>query len=327
MGSLVDWLVRIAESDSIDELDEQFHRALRNPAAALATSERSLSPAEIAEIEASPELAALSGAVHLRSLEALEFWRPLLKHCMTGKSLAPVDDLQRIQKEASTLVSRLELRPPSPIRDEVLRLARDSEERVRRWLPSRDSRSTVPSAATRYSRGAFEKLDEDGNPIERPPMPEDEGPPPESAVRRVLGWGLTAAVVFALGWAVWMKASEEPKAPPLSHYQAFISEITERSIADGELGLTVGSSWTAKPKEVRGKELHRLLKSGEDSGRFRAIRVLDGAGTAIVTIEASSPPDWLTEADNPERKVERSKPLIEDGQLARPLRPDEIPID
>ena len=246
---------------------------------------------------------------------------------MTGKSLAPVDDLQRIQKEASTLVARLELRPPSPIRDEVLRLAREAEERVQRWLPSRDSRSKAPSTATRYSRGAFEKLDEDGNPIERPPEPEDEGPPPESTVRRVLGWTLTAAVVLGLGWAVWMKATEAPKAPPLSHYQAFISETTERSIADGELALKVGSSWIAKPKELRTEQLDRLLKSGEDSGRFHAIKVWNDVGTVLVTVEASSPPDWLTESENPEREAEGSEPLIEDGELARPLRPDEIPID
>ena len=75
------------------------------------------------------------------------------------------------------------------------------------------------------------------------------------------------------------------------------------------------------------EQLDRLLKSGEDSGRFHAIKVWDDAGTLLVTLEASSPPDWLTESDNPEREAEGSEPLIEDGELARPLRPDEIPID
>ena len=284
----------------------------------------------LSSIEESAALAALSAAVYLRSVEATVFWRPLLKHCLTGKSTAPLMDLQSTAQQAEVLVRSLSLREAGPVRDEVLRLASEASLMARKWLPNRGPARPKTSSAARYRRGAFEKTeDEEGNLIIRPPPGAPSGAArPESTTRRVLSWAGTGVALFAMLCGVWVYSTKEPPALPLSHYQAFLPEANSKRIQGTELVLTVNGTWEQKPEERRASELERLLDAGGTTERYVAVRILDDAGIVEARIERGSAPEWgaveRTERPGTAAPVLESS---EDGMLKRPLRANEIPVD
>jgi hypothetical protein len=329
VSSLADWLATISSSDQLDNLDPGFHRALRVPAKELVARGCEFGVAELGEVDSSSELSALSAAVHLRSFEVVAFWRPLLKSCLTGKSAAPLADLQSTTRQASALVDRLSVRPSSPVRDEVLRLATEAEERTGKWLPQSANAAGLPTAPTRYSRGAFERTeDEDGNPLVRPPpAPEEVGPPPESALRSAVGWLMTAVAVAAMAVGLWTYSNQAPQPLPLSHYQAFLSEAVDKRIVGTELVLTVGAAWPTKTVERRATELERLWGGGGTTEPYDAIRVVDEQGALLARYEPPGGPEW-SETLRPKTPGTEA-PASEDssdGMLKTPLRADEIPL-
>lgn len=329
VSSLADWLATISSSDPLDNLDPGFHRALRVPAKELVATGREFGVAELAEVDSSPALSALSAAVHLRSFEVVTFWRPLLKSCLTGKSVAPLADLQSTNRQAAALVDRLTVRPPSPVRDEVLRLATEAEDRTGKWLPRSANTPDLEAASTRYSRGTFERTeDEDGNPIVRPPPnPEEEGPPPESALRSAVGWIMTAVAVAAMAVGLWTYSNQVPEPLDLSHYQAFLSEALDKRIVGTELVLTVGAAWPTKTAERRATELERLFGGGGTTEPYEAIRVVDEQGGLLARYEPPGRPEW-SEALRPKTPgTEAPAPsAASNGMLQTPLRADEVPL-
>ena len=328
--SLSDWLVTISESEQLADLDSNFHRALRDPARELLSQDGPLGPAEIGRIESSPRLSALSAAVHLRSLEVVKFWRPLLKSCLTGKSTAPLADLQSTIGLASALADRLSARPASPVRDEVLRLVTEAEERTKRWLPKVSVGETRSTSAARYRRGAFERTeDEDGNPIERPPpSPEEAMPPPESALRSTVGWLMTALAIAAIVVGAWSYSSQAPEPLSLSHYQAFLSEAVKKEIIGTELVLVVAEDWAGKSEGRRAAELQRLIGGGGLTEPYEAVRILDEQGSVLARLEPPGGPEWAAALAAKSGGSERpASPPSSGGMLEKPLRSDEIPFD
>lgn len=350
VASLTTWLGKIAEAEVIDDLDPKFHSALRSHAASLHGSDRSFQPTDLAAVDSSTELSALSAAAHLRSLEVVAFWQPLLKHCLTGRSTAPLADLQSSSREAQVLVEALSKRPAGPVRDEVLRLATEAEERTSKWLPRSPAGPAAPTAATRYSRGTFERNeDEDGNPIERPPPePREKPPPKDSPLRVALGWLATAGAIAAIAFGVWAYSQRAPEPLPLSHYQAFVSDATGKTIEGSELVLTVAPAWEQKAVAVRAAELERLVTGRGTTDSYESVRVVDASGAILARKEPGAEPSWATESPRPgaaglradqlgDRDEFEAPPSAEgedkaegdrsDGTLKRPLRADEIPLD
>ena len=319
--SLSDWLVTISQSEQLEDLDSNFHRALRVPARELLSRGGDLGLAELAQVESSPVLSALSAAVHLRSLEVVKFWRPLLKSCLTGQSAAPLADLQSTSSQASVLAKRLADRPVSPVRDEVLRLVTEAEDRTKKWLP-RASAGETRSKVSRYRRGAFERTeDEDGNPIVRPP-------PPESALRSAVGWLMTVAAIAAMAYGAWTYSSRTPEPLPLSHYQAFLAEAVEKEIVGTELMLVVSEDWAVKSEERRSEELQRLIGGGGTTEAYVAIRVSDEQGTLLARLKPPGGPEWSGALFLKSGGSEGPSPSASSGgMLEKPLRSDEIPLD
>jgi hypothetical protein len=330
VSSLRDWLGRIASEESLSDLDPKFHALLRPPAQQLWSSGQSFSASALAGVEDSAQLSALSAAVHLRSLEAVEFWGPLLKQCLTGRSTAPLADLRRTATQAEALIAALTQRAPSPVRDEVLRLADEAATRTKKWLPQRGA-GPKPSSVTpaRYRRGTFEPEDEFGQPIPRPPAPEEEQvPAPESRRRRVVSWIVTLLSALGLLWGVWLYANQEPPSLPVTHYQAFLSETVGKTLDGEDLVLTVNEQWREKSEKVRGNELVRLLEQEGSAETYLKVRIVDTQGKVLARMERGGAPEW-TEALNSERQGMES-PLLEHdeaGILKKPLRAGEIPID
>jgi hypothetical protein len=329
-GSLRDWLGRISSADSLDGLDAEFHCALRSPARELFETGELYEGQELSAIAQSAALSALSAAVHLRSLEVVAFWRPLLKHCLTGKSPAPLLDIQSTARQAQLLVDALTPRPPGPVRDEVLRLAHEAAQRTDKWLPSAREGPVRDTRATRYSRGTFErKEDEDGNLIVRPPAsPREKGPSPESPMRVALGWGMTLAAVAAMAFGVLAYSNKPPQPLSLSHYQAFLEEAVAKRIEGTELVLTVNEHWSGKPAQERGVELLRLVGGGGSTDDYDAIRILDQEGSVIARLDSGGLPQWSPELiPGAPGTGEPASNTAEGGMLEKPLRADEIPLD
>ena len=335
-ASLQDWLLRIAEAEDIADLDSSLHKAVRLHAQALHETGGSFGTAEIVGMESSAQLSALSAALHLRSLDVVSFWGPLLKHCLTGRSMAPLSDLQDTVQQAHALASVIGERPAGPVRDEVLRLATEAGERLEKWLPKATSADS-PKAATRYSRGTFERSeDEDGNPIERAPeVPEKRGKPPESKLQSVLGWLLTLGVVAGLGAAVWMFSQKEPPPPTLGDYQSAVSTVQGEQVQDTQLVLTMDDSWISASREDRLADLKRLWGLVGTDGPLESIRVEAADGSMMAIHERGSDPDWgeerlradqLGDRDDfsaPEADGDEETPTPA-GQLARPLTAEEV---
>lgn len=330
VSSLSDWLAAISQSEHLKELDPKFHRALQVPARELLSRGGEFGFSDLQQVESSPALSALSAAVHLRSLEVVEFWRPLLKSCLTGQSTAPLADLQSTSGQASLLVERLNERPASPVRDEVLRLASEAEDRTKKWLPRTSVGEARSTTVARYRRGAFERTeDEDGNAIVRlPPPPEEMGPPPESGLRSAAGWLMTAAAIAAMAFGAWTYSSQIPEPLPLSHYQAFLAETVEKKIVGTELVLVVNEDWSEKTEARRAAELQRLLGGGGTTEPYEAIRVSDEQGIVLARMEPPGGPEWfaalLLKSGGPEGPA---PPVSAGGMLEKPLRAHEISLD
>jgi len=328
--SLTEWLAQIFSEDQIEGLDPKFHRALREPAQKLLDVGCDFEAADIAGVDSSPEISALSAAVHLRSVEASEFWGPLLKSCHTGKSIAPLADIQSIARQADTLVGLLTQRPASPIRDEVLRLASEAAERSKKWLPRPGAGAKQDQKSTRYSRGAFEPSeDEEGNGTVRQRRPPQEPRVvPESPLRTFLGWLMTLVVLAAMVFGVWTYSTQPPEPLPVSHYQAFLPEVTTKWTEATELILTVDGGWLEKPEARRIVELQRLLEVGDGTDVYDAIRVLSQEGRVLVEMDSSGSLKWAVDLF-PDEQGSRAPAPSEalDGMLKKPLRADEIPLD
>ena len=330
MSSLRDWLGRIASEESLPELDPKFHGLLRPPAHVLWSSGQSFGASALSGVEDSAQLSALSAAVHLRSLEAVEFWGPLLKQCLTGRSTAPLADLRRTAAQAEALVGALSLRAPSPVRDEVLRLAEEAATRTKKWLPKRGD-GPKPSSVTpaRYRRGTFEPEDELGQPIPRAPGPEEEPvAAPESTRRRVVSWMVTVLGAVGLLSGVWLYAHQATPSLPVSHYQAFLSETISKRIEGEDLVLTVNKRWREKSEEVRGNELARLLDRDDSAELYVRVRIVDMQGNIVARMERDGIPEWIERPSSEQQGTQ--SPLLEHdeaGILKKPLRAGEIPID
>ncbi len=333
-------LNRIVDEQSIDGLDAAFHGAVRPVAQALVERGASLSPESLQSLSSSAEIAAVVAAVHLRSFHILEFWGPLLKHCASGSSPAPVPDLRRAARQARVLMDLLGSRESSEMRDKVLRMATEAAARIEKWLPNKVSKGGPPAPA-RYRRGVFQgDEDEDGVPrmTPRTPPPPTERVKPESPLRTFFGWVFTLLAVAAMAVGTWWFVQSQEEEPlPLSHFQSLVPHVKGKRVEGSELVLTLASTWGTQRTRDREADMWLLRSTGEREG-VESLRLVDREGELLGTLGPEGSFVWgerVLEQDRARDSAEALDEAVEqnplgtdeDGKLLRPLRADEIPDD
>lgn len=336
--TLAQHLIRIVDEEPGLDLDVGLLGAVRPVARKLVETGRDLSPEGLARIESSGEMAAIVAGVHLRSHEVLEFWKPLLKHCLAGSSKAPVGDLKRVAAEARAMMTLLQDKAPSEMRDKVLRIATEAAARTERWLPRRASKGGGPSAS-RYRPGTFlEDEDEDGKPKVRVRPPPVKREKPETPLGKILGWILTVVAVAAMAYGLfWFIANNQPEPLPVSTFTVLVAQVTDKALDGSELVLTVKPGWVDAQSEHRESDLRLLLTAGARE-KPRSLRLVDRQGELLARLAEDGTFTWGAaalaadelrteqEAALEALEIERSKPVKveEDGKLSRPLSAEEI---
>jgi hypothetical protein len=336
--TLAQHLVRIVDEEPGLDLDARFAGAVRPVARKLLLDKRDLSPGGLLSLERSAEMAALAAGVHLRSLDVLEFWKPLLKHCLSGSSKAPVKDLKLVAAEARALMGLLQDKEPSEMRDRVLRMATESAARTEKWLPRRKSKGGGP-AAPRYRPGTFlEDEEEDGTPKVRVRPPTVKREKRETPLGKVVGWILTIAAIAGMGYGiVWFIQNNKPEPLPVTTFSALVSQVTDKVLEDSELVLTARPGWVDQNVEHRESDLRLLLTAGARE-KPKSLRLVDRQGELLARLTEDGGFVWgpsalaadqlraEQEAALEALEIERSRPVKVDdeGKLSRPLTADEI---
>ena len=339
--TLVQHLLRIATEDSVEGLDPALQTALQPVARKLVQEGHNGDIEHLKALESSPEMAAWTAAASLRSLDVVEFWQPLLKHCLTGSSTAPVADLKSASEEARALMEVVSARPAGEMRDKVLRLATEAAARVEKWIPAerKKSKGSGPKA-TRFRRGTFMGEDEDGNPIERAPIPRRvKREKPASRFRSFVGWTFTLLLVAAMAAGVVWFAMTQNKVEPMAteHYSALVKQVEGKAVEGRELVLTLAPAWVRKRPEHREADLRLLFVSGEREGAT-SIRAQTASGELLARIPVEGPLEWgelslvadqarvdaEAEADAALERGELPVKIGADGKLERPLTAEEL---
>ncbi len=340
--SLEQQLHRIATAKMIVDLEVPYHAAARPGAESMLSREASFSTKDIALIDDPKELAAFAAALQLRAIGLLEFWEPLLASCKAGESTAPLKDLRTLSKRARATEAVLEKRKKTAARDAVLAKARDAAEQVEATLPRRGSHT----AATRYSRGAFEPEEEDDGTIRIKPLPNPKDKPkkPESLLRKIIGWILTIALIGAMGYGVWHVANTAPEPRNLTSFRALVFEVSDKEVDGGVLVFTMSAEWLQKSREEREADIATLAGNSDREGHD-SVRYVDAQGESIALIAADGAVTWKRESLKPAEMLklgdfgkreaigvkeattdEPSEPE-EDTPLPRPLKASEVPKD
>ncbi len=340
-SSLVDNLKRIATEDSIENLDAGLHRAVQPVARTLLLDGVDPTPGALTALEKSPAMAAWAAAVSLRSLDVVDFWQPLLKHCLTGSSTAPVSDLKSTSEQARALMEVVGSRPSSEMRDKVLLLATEAAARVEKWIPAerKKGKRSGPKAA-RYKRGAFHEQDEEGNPVQREATPRRvKKVKPASKIKAFFAWVFTVLVVLAMGAGVAWFAMTQNKSEPVTveSYSALVKQVEGKALEETELVITMGSVWVRKRPEHREADLRLLLTTGKREGAT-SIRAMTADGELLGRVPVEGPVTWgklaltadrqrdAAEAEVMEAEDRHGVPVKQgdDGTFDRPLTAEEL---
>jgi len=292
--TLLQQLERVATEEFLRDLDVKFHGAVRPVALELARGDRTFAPADIELMDSAPEIAAVTAAVHLRSLDVCAFWKPLLSQTVQGASHAPIADLKSVAGEARALMTVLNGRPESAMRDKVLLMATEAAARTEKWIPDGRKKKSGGPKAVRYGRGAFHGTeDEDGNAIEREATPRKRKiVKAESAVGRVFGWILTVAVVIGLGYGVfWFIQNNRPDPLTSEAYSSLVGRVLDRTIDEHEAVLKVKPAWTEQKARDRESDL-RLMMTVAKREDLTSVRMVDAAGETVGRIDPEGVVVW-----------------------------------
>ncbi len=337
--TLAQHLIRIVDDEPGLDLDPKFAGAVRPVARKLVQEGRDLSAAGLATITSSAEMAAVVAGLQLRSQDVLEFWKPLLKHCVAGSSKAPIGDLKAVSAEARAMMELLQAKASSEMRDKVLRMATEAAARTEKWLPRRPGKKGGP-AATRYRPGTFlEGEDEDDDkPKVRMRPPKVKREKPESATARIFGWILTLLLIGGMGYGVWwFIQNNQPEPLPTTTFQALVPQVTDKALDGAELVLTMNPSWVDRKPEHREADMNLLLTAGARD-EPTSLRIVDRTGELLARLAEDGSFTWgqATLAADQRRaeqeaalealEEERRRPVKvdDDGKLSRPLSADEI---
>lgn len=337
--TLVQHLIRIVDEEPGLDLDAKFAGALRPVARKLVEEGRDLSAEGLTALTSSAEMAAVVAGLHLRSKDVLEFWKPLLKHCLNGSSKAPIKDLKRVSAEARAMMELLQAKAPSEMRDKVLRMATEAAARVEKWLPRRASKKAGP-AAPRYRPGTFMEGDDDddGKPKVRVRPPPVRREKPETPLGKVFGWILTVLLIGGMGYGVvWFIQNNQPEPLPVATFTALVPQVTDKSLEGSELVLTTKPGWIDRKAEHRESDMRLLLTAGSRE-KPKSLRLVDRSGELLARLAEDGTFTWgaatlaaderraLDEAAIEALEIERSKPVQvdDDGKLSRPLSADEL---
>jgi hypothetical protein len=340
--TLAQHLIRIVNEEPGLDLDPKFAGAVRPVARKLLERGQGFAPEELAKITASAEMAAIVAGIHLRSVDVLEFYKPLLKHCLAGTSKAPVKDLRRTAAQARALMALLGEKQPSEMRDKVLLMATEAAARVEKWLPRKVSKGGGP-AAPRYRPGTFhETEDEEGNPVERKaPVVRVKRERPEGPLKKIFGWLLTLVAVGGMIYGVvWFLQNNQPEPLTVDRFTALVPDVTAMVMEEREMVLIAKGAWAVKRPEHRESDLRLLFKAG-DRNKPKSLRVEDPAGTLLGRLDEAGGVSWgdaALQADAVREQQEQAMEELEElrrrpatadgtGKLSRPLAAGEIPAE
>ena len=331
--SLEHQLERIATAELLVDLESAYHQAARPGAESLLRRAAVLDLKTIPELDDPREMAALAAALYLRSVDLLEFWKPLLATCKSGQSTAPLRDLRATAREARALEARLATRKAGKARDAVLKKAAEAAERLEAWLPTSKKSAAI---ATKYARGAFdEDEDEDGVVKVRPlPDPKARTAKPESPLRTVLGWILTLAVVGAMAYGGWQIVQEQkPRPRDAAYFNALVIDVTDKRLEDDAVVFSMSARWLTKARPEREADIATLRDHIEREG-VAALRLVDARGGDLATVDAQGSVTWRREKLNAGEMLsvgdverdpigEAAEPAPE-GTLAKPMTAEEL---
>lgn len=309
----------VASEEWIRDLDAKFHGAVRPVAEALVASGRTFDVAALEALDNSREIAALTAAVHVRSLDACAFWKPLLAQTVQGSSHAPVADLKAVSLEARALMAVLNERPASEMRDKVLLMATEAAARTEKWIPDGRKKKGGGPKAVRYGRGAFHGTeDEEGNPIERAATPRKvKKVKQESALGRVLGWIMTIAIVAGLGYGVfWLIQNNQPEPMTTDDYSRLVSGVKERTIDGTESVLQMRPAWVEQKSRDRESDI-RLMLTVARREDLKSVRMVDAGGAMVGHLKADGTIVWgpaAVAADERRAEQDRLQEEFEEAQ-------------
>ncbi|MCP4871379.1 MAG: hypothetical protein GY898_21935 [Proteobacteria bacterium] len=312
-------LQRVVTEEFIRDLDVKFHGAVRPVAEALIRAGKTFDAEAIEQLESSREIAAVTAAVHLRSLDACAFWKPLLSQAVQGSSHAPVVDLKAVSAEARALMALLNDREASEMRDKVLLMATEAAARTEKWIPDGRKKKGGGPKAVRYGRGAFhETEDEAGNPLERAATPRKvKKVKQESAVGRFFGWVFTVAVVIGLGYGVfWFIQNNQPEPMTTDDYSRLVSGVKERTIEGSEAVLKMRPAWVEQKSRDRESDI-RLMLTVAKREDLKSVRMTDAGGAMVGHLKPDGTVVWgpaAQEADVRRAEQDRLQEEFEEAQ-------------
>jgi hypothetical protein len=304
--TLEEQLERIATADLIVDLESAYHQAARPGAEALLRRAATIDAKTIPSLDDPKEIAAVAAAMHLRAVDLLEFWEPLLVACKSGQSTAPLRDLRGTIKQARALEELVSGRKKTKARDAVLKKTTVAAESLEAWLPQRTVSSTV---ATKYSRGAFDEEDEDADAVPGIKPPPDSKPRkvkierPESAARKVLGWLLTILVLAGMGYGAWYVLQQQtPPARDTAYFNALVFDVAHKATDPDAVVFTMTLEWLAKPRPEREADI-TTLRGHLDREATTAMKVVDRKGGVLATVDAAGAVTWVRETLNAEETL------------------------
>ncbi len=320
--SLLDQLERLATADVIVDLESAYHQAARPGAEALLLRGATVDARTIPDLDDPREIAAVAAAIHLRTVDLLEFWEPLLAATKSGQSSAPLRDLRTAIKQARALEVVVAGRKKTKARDAVLKKTIEAAERLEQWLPKR-SGSTI---ATKYSRGAFDEEDEegDGTPKVRPP-PDPKAKKkdkPETPLQTALGWLLTIAALVGMGYGGWYVLQQQGTyVRDTAYFNAVIVDVADKTTEADSVTFTMSIGWLAKPRAEREAQIAELRSMlGPEEGS--AVQILDSKGGLLADVDPAGAVTWRREELNAAEMLETGVvPRDPIGESAPPPTP------
>jgi hypothetical protein len=292
--SLEEQLARIAGDDLLVDLEPSYRQGARPGAQSLLSRGVEITVRTIPLLDDPKEMAAVAAALHLRTIDLIEFWEPLLPACKSGQSTAPLKDLRTASQRARALQEVVQGRKESPSRDAVLKKAVAAAERVEAWLPSGKGSSVAP---TRYSRGAFdEEGEEDG--VARPrtaPPPKVKVERPESPLRRALGWAITLLAIAGMSYgALQVVKQHRPKPRDTAFFNALVADVEDKRLEADAVVFTMSARWLVKPRREREADID-TLRGRLSLERVHVVRFVDKKGGVLASVDESGVVDWLRE--------------------------------
>jgi hypothetical protein len=307
----------IVSQERLEDLEVQFHGAVKPVAKKLLDSGNSFTLVELQKLESSAEIAAVTAGVHLRSLDVCAFWKPLLAQTSMGSSHAAIADLKAVSAEARALMALLEPRPSSEMRDKVMQLATEAAARTEKWIPDGRKKKGGGPSASRYGRGTFhDKFDADGSPIVRE-VTRRKIIRPESGLARFIAWTLTLGVLGLMGYGVyWVVQNNQPDPMTTNDYSVLVRTVQERTVEDTEAVLRMGPGWIEQKSRYRESDIRLMLTIARREA-LDSVRMVDGTGAMLGHLKASGALHWGPAAEAAdERRAEQDRLLeeFEDAQ-------------